>query len=226
MGLNVDIDTGEKDVAAYLAVPSSGTGPGVLVLHAWWGLNDVFREVCDGLAAEGFVALAPDLHDGAIAEDIPTAERLLKAVPNADRTRYVEAAADALQAQPEVIGASIGIVGFSMGASWAVWLAPQRPNVAAVVAFYGASDGGFAGEMEAAFQGHYAEHDDFEPAEAVRRLETELREAGRDAQVHVYPGTGHWFFERDRPSDFNSDAAALAWERTAAFLHSHLDPKT
>src|SRR5258706_8169668 len=65
-----------RTISAYLAVPEHGSGPGVLVLHAWWGLTDVFKQVCDRLAREGFIALAPDLYHGKTTTSIDEAEEL------------------------------------------------------------------------------------------------------------------------------------------------------
>jgi carboxymethylenebutenolidase len=210
---------------AYLAVPEGGTGAGVLVLHAWWGLTSVFTDVCDRLAAEGFVAMAPSLYaDGATTASIAEAETL---VAKHDREPAVAeaivlAAAEQLRGLPAVIGVRVGVIGFSLGAYWALHLSQVRPDdVGAVVAVYGTNDGDF-GTARAAYLGHFAEQDDFEPLEAVRALETRIRAAGREVTFHVYPGTGHWFVEPNRPDVYDAAAAELVWERTLAFLNAQL----
>jgi carboxymethylenebutenolidase len=209
---------------AYLAVPERGSGAGVLVLHAWWGLTPVFTGVCDRLAAAGFVALAPSLYpDGATAETIAEAEALRDAHDEAAAVPgIIQAATEQLLGLPAATGASIGVIGFSLGAYWALNLSQVRPDdVSAAVVVYGTDDGDY-GSARAAYLGHFAEHDDYEPLEAVRALEARIRAAGRDVTFHVYPGTGHWFVEPNRPDVYDAAAAELVWERTLAFLKARL----
>lgn len=209
---------------AYLAVPERGTGPGVLVLHAWWGLTSVFTDVCDRLGAAGYVALAPSLHaDGATAATIAEAEALRDEHDEATEAAPAALAAiELLRGLPEVTDARIGVIGFSMGAYWALHLSQVWPDdVGAVVVFYGTDDGDYA-SARAAYLGHFAEHDDYEPLEAVYALEGKISAAGRDVAFHVYPGTGHWFVEPNQPGAYDVTAAELAWERTLAFLGAQL----
>jgi carboxymethylenebutenolidase len=210
---------------AYLAAPESGPGPGVLVLHAWWGLTSVFTDVCDRLAAAGYVALAPSLFPGeATAATIAEAEVLRDAHDEAaaEVEAVVQAAVDQLRGLPAVTGTQIGVIGFSLGAYWALHLSRVRPDdVSAVVTIYGTDDGDYS-TARAAYLGHFAEDDDFEPLEAVRALEARIRAAGREVTFHVYPGTGHWFVEPNRPEVYNAAAAELVWDRTLAFLKDRL----
>ena len=209
---------------AYLAVPDSGSGPGVLVLHAWWGLTPVFTDVCDRLAAAGYVALAPSLYVGdATATTIAEAKTLRDTHDEAGEAEPVaQAAVEQLLGLPKVIGTQIGAIGFSLGAYWALHLSQVRPDdVSAVVVFYGTDDGDYR-TARATYLGHFAEHDDFEPLEAVRALEGRISAAGRDVTFHVYPGTGHWFFEPNQPEAYDAPAAELAWERTLAFLNERV----
>jgi carboxymethylenebutenolidase len=220
----LEFQAGVKTKSGYLAVPPSGRGPGVLVLHAWWGLNDFFVGLCDRLAGKGFVALAPDLYDGDIARTIGEAEALRK-VKEPDETATQAKALEALDnlcRNPAVRGERVGAIGFSMGAYWAVLLSTLRPDaVAATVVFYGAATGDFSA-ANAAYVGHFAENDSWEPLEYVRQMEKEIRDAGKEATFHFYPGAGHWFFESDRPDDYNAESAALAWDRTNAVLRETL----
>lgn len=205
----------------YVALPPTTPAPGVLVLHAWWGLNEVFTNFCDRLAAEGFVALAPDLYDGKIATTREQALQTMQAMDKAATRQALQAALKTLASHPAVSRPQVGVVGFSMGAYYALSLACQKPkNVAAVVAFYGTGGGNFA-KAQAAFLGHYAEEDEFEPLGDVGQLEEGLRSAGRPVAFHIYPGMKHWFFEPNRP-EYDPAAAGLAWERTLAFLRSTL----
>jgi carboxymethylenebutenolidase len=208
----------------YIAVPASGSGPGVLVLHAWWGLTDVFRGACDRLADAGFVALAPDLYDGATTASIAEAEQLSQRLDDAATRATILDALYHLRAHPGVRDTPVGVIGFSLGAFYAYWLSTERPDaVAAVVVYYGTGDpGADYTRARAAYLGHYATLDPYEPEEGVRQLEMALRAGGREVSFHTYPGTGHWFAEDNRPDAYNADAAALAWERTLAFLREHL----
>jgi carboxymethylenebutenolidase len=212
-------DTGHQ---AYLARPSGGAGPGVLVLHAWWGLTPVFTQICDDLAALGYVALAPSLFaGGATADTIADAEALRDAQDEEAVVRPVLlASADLLRSLPGVAASPLAVIGFSLGAYWAFHLSQVQPQeTGAVVVFYGAGEGDFR-DTQAAYLGHFAEHDPYEDLDYVRELEQQIRDAGRDVTFSVYPGTKHWFVEPNRP-EYDGAAANLAWERTRAFLAAH-----
>jgi len=204
----------------FLAVPSTGKGPGVLVLHAWWGLNDTFKAVCTRLAESGFVAFAPDLYHGKVADSIPDAETLVKAL----NANHLEAEAEITEATTFLderagqAGGGLAVIGFSLGANYALDLAAADPeHIRSVVLFYGTGGGDFS-SSKAAYLGHFAENDEFEPLSGVNDLEESLRRAGRPVTFYRYPGTGHWFFEPDRSQAYNQAAARLAWDRTLAFL--------
>jgi carboxymethylenebutenolidase len=208
---------------SYLAVPSIGKGPGVLVLHAWWGLNDFFRDLCDRLAQEGFVALAPDLFSGKIARTVAEAEQHLSEFNEEQEVPpIVLSGVEDLRNHPAVAGNGLAVIGFSLGAYWALWLAQQKPDwIQTVTLFYGTNGGG--GDFQqskAAFLGHFAEADPYETVEVVQALEKNLRGANRPTTFYTYPGIGHWFFEKDRPDSYNPAVASLAWDRTLAFLKS------
>jgi len=109
-----------------------------------------------------------------------------------------------------------------MGAFWSLWLAQELPaDVAAVVLFYGTGDGNYS-HIKAAFLGHFAETDEFESSAAVQGLEKDLRARVKDLAFYTYPGTTHWFFEKDRPDAYSAPAAELAWQRTIGFLTTQL----
>lgn len=203
----------------FLAVPSAGEGPGVLVLHAWWGLNDTMKSVCTRLAESGFVAFAPDLYHGKVADNVADAEALGKALDsNHLQARAEIAGATRLLDERAGQGGGLAVIGFSLGAYYALDLAAAHPeHVRSVILFYGTGDADHS-TSRAAYLGHFAESDPYEPQSNVESLEESLRRAGRPVSFHRYPGTGHWFFEPDRLDAYNQAAASLAWERTLAFL--------
>lgn len=211
---------------SYLALPPSGKGPGVLVLHAWWGLNGFMRELCDRLAQEGFVALAPDLFTGKTAQTPDEAELLVARSNEGENVPpLLLSKVEELGQHPAVSAGGLGVLGFSFGAYWALWLAQQKiERIRAVTLFYGTNGGeGDFGQSRAAFLGHFAANDPFEPLESVKEMEKVLQNAGRPAAFYTYAGAGHWFFERDRPEAYQAQAAQLAWRRTLTFLRDHLE---
>lgn len=213
----------EGTVSGYLALPKKGSGPGVLVLHAWWGLNDVIRGVCDRLAASGFVAFAPDLYHGAVASTIDGAKNLMSRLSEETARADLAKAIAGLKAHPALRGTRRGVVGFSMGASWALELAKERPGeFAAIVLFYGTGETDLA-KADTALLGHFAEKDEFEATDWVEEFEKRVRGRLKEVTLHTYPGTGHWFFEEDRTDAYNAAAAALAWKRTIQFLKGRVD---
>jgi carboxymethylenebutenolidase len=209
-----------SQIEGYLAVPCGGEGPGVLVLHAWWGLNDTIKAFCTKLAESGFVALAPDLYHGQVADNVADAEILGMALDSNHLQAKAEIA-EATRFLNECVGQDDGglaVIGFSLGAYYALDLAAAQPEqIRSVVLFYGTGPADHS-NARAAYLGHFAENDEFEPQANVDALEESLRRAGRPVTFYRYRGTGHWFAEPDRSEAYNQAAADLAWERTLSFL--------
>jgi carboxymethylenebutenolidase len=220
-GSTIELTVNDRSVNAYLSLPASGTGPGILVLHAWWGLKPFFKQLCDRLAEQGFVAFAPDLNRGEIAKTIPEAEALKEKEDSKFTNSAVMAAKDYLLAHPALKGKTIAVMGFSMGAAWSlVTVAAAPEQVSAAVIFYGVYNPGFS-KTKTKILGHFAEVDEWEPLDGVRSVEREMKAAGLDVTFHIYPNVSHWFVEDDRP-EYNPSAANLAWERTFDFLKKEL----
>lgn len=204
----------------YLADPSGGDGRPVLVLHAWWGLNDTIKTTCDRLAESGFTAFTPDLYGGQVTNTIEGAETLAGALFDdlgPPRAIVAEAATYLSDLAGETAG-DIAVLGFSLGAFFALDLSVNAPElVSRVVVYYGTGPEDFS-TSQAAYLGHFAEFDEFEPQSQVKSVKEALETAGRPVTFHFYPGTGHWFAEPDRPEAYNERASDLAWERTLRFL--------
>lgn len=208
-------------VPAYIAVPASGGGRRVLVLHSWWGLNKHFRALCDGLAKAGYLAVAPDLFDGRTATTVAEA-RNLRAQATARRRepayRLLMRALEEALASGQAQGSSASIIGFSMGGHWALWLA-QRPElpIERTVVYYAVRGGDYT-RSRSDFMFHLAEQDEWVSRAGTRKLERSLEAAQRTAVFYTYPGTRHWFAERGPERSYHPAAAKLSWMRTLAFL--------
>jgi len=213
----------------YLALPSSGTGPGVMVVQEWWGLVPQIKKVCDRLADDGFVALAPDLYHGDIAEhtEMDKADRLMSTMPMDRVARDMGAAVDFLRRHSAVQGDKVGVVGFCMGGMLTLLVAAQQGDkIGAAAPYYGAPLGDSAPDwsgLTAPVRGHFADRDDFFPPEAVRELELQLRVIGKDVEFEIHPGSGHAFANEENPlGTYDADLASACRAATVAFLHERL----
>ncbi len=217
------------DARGYLVLPESGSGPGVIVIQEWWGLDPSIKEMADRLAEAGFVALVPDLYHGDIAEhtEMDKAAELMTSLPPDRAARDMSGAVDFLSEHAAVTGTGIGVVGFCMGGMLTFILASLRPDkVAAAVPFYGFPAGDDQPDyaaMTAVIRGHMAEHDDFFPPDAARELEARLREIGKDVTLTVHEGTGHAFMgPHNALGTLDAELAATIWPQAIAFLHDQL----
>jgi carboxymethylenebutenolidase len=225
----IEFDANGATAPGYLAAPEGGSGPGVVVLHEWWGLTEPFRQACDWLADAGFVAIAPDLYRGQTANSVAEAEALSGALDqNVQQWRgVITGALEFLRhngaTSPADGRGAFGFLAFSLGGAYALDMSVQLPDeIAAVVTFYATYPGLDYRRAKASYLFHFAERDQYEPAESTVRMERELQAAGRPVTVYTYPGTIHGFFGSNRPDAYNADATALAWERTLAFLNAEL----
>jgi len=227
MGSMVTWDGPGGESGGYLAVPASGSGPGVVVFQEWWGLVPHIIDVCDRFAAAGFVALAPDLYGGRTTTEPDEAGKLMMTLNLEAAMAAGGAAADHLLALPEVTSSQVGVVGFCMGGGLAMLVACRRPDVVGACApFYGVIPWPNAepdwSPMTAPVSGHVAELDGMFGPETVEQLRQRLVAAGVNATFTTYPGTDHAFFNDDRPEVYDEQAATAAWDATVAFLQSNL----
>lgn len=213
----IQLDVNGKKVNAYLASPEKG-GKGVLVLHAWWGLKPFFKQLCNRLAEQGFVALAPDLRNGQIAETIEAAQELMNKSDSQFTGAVITTAKDHLRG---ITPGKLGVMGFSMGAAWALVVASDAPDqIAATVLFYG-TEGVEFGKVKSKVLGHFSDNDEWEPYDGVQKMEADMKAAGVDVTICTYPKVGHWFVETDRP-EYDETSALTAWSRTYEFLRNNL----
>ncbi len=201
--------------SGYLALPPTPNGGAILVLHPWWGLTPLFTDLCDKLAAEGYVAFAPDLLLGQTADTIEAANQLVENADFPTTKATALAALDFFHRHPAAQGKPLGALGFSFGAAYSLLLNDLQPDAfTAITLFYGGSDMGLP-EVATPLLCHFADNDEFEPLEVVQNLTL------KNGTIHIYPGTKHRFFEPNRP-EYNEEAASLAWERTLAFFKEKL----
>ncbi|GAB3263270.1 hypothetical protein GCM10027586_19940 [Kineococcus gypseus] len=207
----------------YLRVPESGSGPGVVVIQEWWGLTDHVVAIVDRFAAEGFVALAPDLYGGRTTHDGEEAARFMSEMPVERAVQDLAGAVTYLLQRPETTSSTVGAVGFCMGGAFVLTLAAQQgERIGAAVPWYGVPgpDTDYSG-LRAAVLGHFGEEDTSVPLEGVRATEQRIREqSGVEAGFQVYPAP-HAFYNDERPN-YRPESAELAWSRTTAFLREHL----
>ena len=221
---NTTFPSGSGQAHGYLAVPSSGSGPGVLVIQEWWGLTDHIADVADRLAAEGFVALAPDLYGGRTAHDADEAGELMTSLPVDQAARDLGGAVDFLLGHDAVTSSTVGAVGFCMGGGFVLLLAAQQgERVSAAVPYYGvgpAVPSTFAG-LTAAVQGHYGQKDDSYPADDARAQEQQIREeSGAEVEFHFYDAAHAFHNDTTKLGTYSPETAQLAWSRTVDFLRA------
>jgi carboxymethylenebutenolidase len=229
MSETVEFKSNGNMASGYLAKPAAGSGPGVLVIQEWWGLDDSLKQMADRLAASGFVALVPDLYHGQVAghTEMDKAAKLMQALPPDRAGRDMSGAVDYLASHEAVTTRGIGVVGFCMGGMLAFIIAANRPDkVKAVVPFYGFPQGSSEpdwSKMTASVSGHMAEHDDFFAPAAAQALEKKLRAMGKNVTLTVHPGTGHAFMgPHNALGTLNTKLAAQIWPQAVSFLKANL----
>ena len=220
----VEFQANGATARGYLSTPESGRGPGVIVLQEWWGLVPHIRDVCDRFAAEGFTALAPDLYHGQSTTSPDEAGKLMMALDIERTEKELRGAVEYLLAHESVGSKTVGTVGFCMGGVLSLYAASKNPQVGACVVFYGIHPKVEPDleNLRAPVLGHYAERDQFVPPEQVRELQAKLLSLGKEAEMHIYQGTDHAFFNDTRPEVYDPEAAADAWRRTVEFFRQRL----
>lgn len=225
MGEIIEFASNGGTASGYLATPAGGTGLPLVVIQEWWGLVPHIQDVCDRFAAEGFVALAPDLYRGEQTTEPDEAGKLMMALNMAQAAKDMSGAVDEVARRSG--SDRVGVTGFCMGGGLALVAATQRPDkIKACVPWYGLIPWPDAqpdwDALDAAVLGHYAEKDGFFSPEAARELEADLRGRGKDVEIVIHAGCDHAFFNDTRPEVYDPEASRSAWERTLRFFRSHL----
>jgi carboxymethylenebutenolidase len=216
--------------SGYLFMPPSGSGPGVLVIQEWWGVDESLKVNAARLADAGFVTLVPDLYHGELAghTEMDKAARLMQALPPDRAARDMSGAVDYLAGHKAVTGNGIGVVGLCMGGMLAFIIAAHRGDkVKAVVPFYGYPQGPQEPDwthLTAAIQGHMAEKDSYFTPEGAKALEAKLRALGKTCALTVHTGTGHAFMgPHDALGNLDAALADRIWPQVFTFLRNTPD---
>ena len=196
----------------YLAEPEE-SGPGLIVLQEWWGVDDHIRDVCQRFAAEGFVALAPDLFHGETTDQPDEAQQKMMALNMEEAEKEMRGAVDYVLERPKCDG-NVGSVGFCLGGGLSVWAATANEKIGAVVSFYYVMPHGKPdfSKINAPVLGHFGTSDEFISVDDAKSLEAELQQAGVEAAFEFYEGAGHAFFaDHDRLGTYHEEHANSAW---------------
>jgi carboxymethylenebutenolidase len=228
MGETVEFPSNGQTATGYLATPSSGSGPGVVVIQEYWGMVPHIKNVCDRLAREGFTALAVDLYHGVTTTEPDEAGKLLMELEIPRAAKEMSGAAQWLHASDTTIGEGVGTVGFCAGGGLALYLATLRPEIRATVAYYPVIPWPSVrpdwSRLSGPVLAHFGLRDPATPRETVEALEQAIRAAGKQIEVQWYEAD-HAFFNDDRPEVYDPDAARLSWDRTLAFFRTYLLPR-
>lgn len=217
-----------QSVNGYLAEPANAAGaPGLVVIQEWWGLNAQIKGVADRFAAAGYVALVPDLYRGKSAVEAAEAEHLMTNLNFGDAAgQDVRGAVQYLKARC----AKVGVTGFCMGGALTLLAAVNVPEADAGVIWYGFPPLEYidASKIRMPLLGHYATLDVPFPIATVDALEDKLRAAKVAFEFHRYEAM-HAFANETQVgaarlpiTEYQPEAAALAWDRTLAFFDKHL----
>lgn len=218
----IKLGEGDAEFNAYLAKPKTGKpGPAIILIHEWWGLNDWVKKQAERFAAQGYVAIAPDLYHGEVAEDGEHAHELMRGLADERAIADMKAAFDYLAKHESVDGKRIGIIGWCMGGGLALKLAIAEPKLACTVICYGrpVTDVEQLKKIKGAILGIWGETD---RGIDVPPFEKALKEAGVKASHHVYPGAGHAFLNETNKRGYNAEQAKKGWVEIDKFFANEL----
>lgn len=220
--------SGTVSMKAFVAAPvANGKRPAIIVIQEWWGLTDHIKDVARRFAAEGYVAIAPDLYTRlghALTTDPAEAGKLMNTLKQEDGLKDLNATVTYIRSVPEVDRTKIGVIGFCMGGSYALLLPCVNAEIKAAVPFYGQVPNPDTPlqKLSAPVLYFYGEDDGWITKADVQRLAAAFKKHGKVGEIKTYPGAPHAFFRDSDPSVYRPEAAKDAWERTKAFFKKHL----
>ncbi|MPZ15609.1 MAG: dienelactone hydrolase family protein [Chloroflexi bacterium] len=207
----------------YLARPPAGRGPGVIVVQEWWGLNDQIMGTADRLAAEGFLALVPDLYHGDMAQEPGEAQKLMMALNVEQAAKDLRGAGQALRANG-ASGEKVAAVGFCMGGQLALYAGTVSPDVGTVVDCYGGHPN--VRPDYPRLQGPVlliaGDKDPMAGPGPLGQVLDAIKAVGQQAELIVYPGAGHAFMNEQRPDAYHEQHAGDAWSKMVNHLKANL----
>lgn len=211
-----------RSVNGYLARPADvAQAPAVVLIHEWWGLNEHIRDVARRYARAGFVAAAVDLYEGATTKDPQEAGKMMSSLDAGKAVENIGTTIQYLRSADFVSG--VGVTGFCMGGVYTL-LAACNFAVEAAVPFYGIpEDLSLMQNLNCPVLFIGGEKDQWITVEKMNRLDATFKQYGKDAEVKIYAGADHAFFNDTRPDVYSAGDAADAWQRTIDFLTSHLN---
>ncbi|MEO8280933.1 MAG: dienelactone hydrolase family protein [Ideonella sp.] len=216
-------------INGYLAEAPKPGAPGLVVIQEWWGLNDQIRGVADRYAAAGYTALVPDLYRGKATVEAAEAEHLMGELNFGDAAAQdVRGAVQYLKGQ---LGCpKVGITGYCMGGALTLLSVVNVPEADAAVVWYGAPPLEYIdpAKIRIPLMGHFAIDDAFFAIATIDALEQKLKDTNVAYEFHRYQAM-HAFANETQvganrlpTTEYNPDAAALAWTRTLGFFERHL----
>jgi carboxymethylenebutenolidase len=208
------------EASGALALPAGGgKAPAIVVLQEYWGVNDHIKDLCARFAAEGFIALAPDIYRGVITKDAGEAMKLLQGLDWGRAVGDIGGAVDYLRGLARSSG-KVAVTGFCMGGALTLVAATQIKGLAAAVPFYGLPPQGEWSKIECPVQGHYCATDEWAKPSLALDIQKAVQEHGGAMEVNVYDAQ-HAFMNDTRPEVHSPENATVAWDRALAFLHQH-----
>ena len=229
--ISVQARDGSGRFGAYLAVPKSGSGPGLVIAQEIFGVNKTMRDIADDYAEEGYVVLVPDLfwrqepgiELGHSAEDMQRAFGYYGGFDEAKGVEDLQATIDVMRAMPQCKG-KVGVLGFCLGGKLA-YLAAARTNAHVAVSYYGVGIEkaiGELGEVKVRLVMHVAELDKFCPPEAQAQIAAAAK--GRaNVELYLYPGQDH-AFARKGGDHYDKASALMAHQRSLTALKREIGP--
>jgi carboxymethylenebutenolidase len=220
--------SGTISMKAFVAAPvTKEKRPAIIVIQEWWGLTDHIRDIAKRYAAEGYVAIAPDLYSRlghALTTDPAEAGKLMNTLKQEDGLKDLIATVTYIKSVPEVDRTRIGVTGFCMGGSYALLLPCVNADIKAAVPFYGQvpNPDRPLEKLSAPVLYFYGEDDGWITKADVQRLAVAFKKHGKVGEIKTYPGAPHAFFRDNDPSVYRPEAAKDAWARTKAFFKKHL----